>query len=148
MTVKVRTVACTALLLLFSGISVFASNTPLRLLIKPVSDRVQSIRFQTGVEETDRWTLVPASNPALVLEAFDSNKDRLFVQQSQDNQVWSSSYEYQYNPVDKSWSIVPLKVTIKPVSYRIQSIRFQTGADETDIWTEVPASNPALVLEE
>ncbi|MDD3457687.1 MAG: hypothetical protein PHF04_12175, partial [Sphaerochaeta sp.] len=148
MTVKVRTVACTALLLLFSGISVFASNTPLRLLIKPVSDRVQSIRFQTGAEETDRWALVPASNPLLVLEAFDSSKDRLFVQQSLDKQSWSSSYEYQYDSSTKSWKITPLRVVIKPVSNRIQSIRFQTGADETDIWTEVSASNTTLVLEE
>jgi acetone carboxylase gamma subunit len=147
MTVKVRTVACTALLLLFSGISVFASNTPLRLLIKPVSDRVQSIRFQTGVDETDIWTEVSASNTTLVLDTFDSNKDRLFVQQSQDNQVWSSSYEYQYDSSTKSWKITPLRVVIKPVSNRIQSIRFQTGADETDIWTEVSASNTTLVLE-
>jgi len=107
MTVKVRTVACTALLLLFSGISVFASNTPLRLLIKPVSDRVQSIRFQTGVDETDIWTEVSASNTNLVLDTFDSNKDRLFVQQSQDNQVWSSSYEYRYSPSDKRWTVTP-----------------------------------------
>jgi len=147
MTVKVRTVACTALLLLFSGISVFASNTPLRLLIKPVSDRVQSIRFQTGAEATNTWTEVPASNPALVLEEFDSNQDKLFVQQSLNKQSWSSSYEYQYDSSTKSWKITPLRVVIKPVSNRIQSIRFQTGADETDIWTEVSASNPALVLE-
>ncbi|SMP40797.1 hypothetical protein SAMN06298221_101444 [Sphaerochaeta associata] len=147
MTVKVRTVACTALLLVFSGISVFASNTPLRLLIKPVSDRVQSIRFQTGVEETDIWTEVSASNPALVLETFDSNKDRLFVQQSQDNQVWSSSYEYQYDSSTKSWKITPLRVVIKPASDKIQAIRFQTGVEETDKWALVPASNPTLVLE-
>lgn len=144
---RVRTATCTALLLLLSTVSLWASSIPLRVVIKPASTRVQAIRYQTGAEATDTWTEMDASNSVLELESFDSTQDRLFVQQSEDRLSWNSSYEYQYNASDKSWTIPPIRVLIKPTSERIQAIRYQTGAGATGTWIEIDASNPVLVLE-
>lgn len=104
----VRTAACTALLFLLSTVSLCASSTPLRVVIRPTSQKVQAIRYQAGTEVTNTWTGLDTSNPVLVLEAFDSNRDRLFVQQSQDSQSWGPSYEYKYNPSSRSWTVSPI----------------------------------------
>lgn len=107
MAFRVRTAACTVLLLLLSTALAFASSTSLRIVIRPASDRVQAIRYQVGNDASHPWTEVHASNPVMVLDAFNSAQDRLFVQQTQDNQSWSEIYEYQYKSEDKSWTITP-----------------------------------------
>jgi hypothetical protein len=40
-----------------------------------------------------------------VLEGFDSAKDVLYVQQSEDRITWSDSYLYKYNPTAKAWEV-------------------------------------------
>lgn len=147
MAFKVRTAACTALLLLLSTVSLCAESTSLQVVIKPASASVQAIRYQTGIEPTNTWMEMDASNPVLVLESFDSTQDSLFVQQSVDKLSWNYSYEYKYNPSDKRWTIPPIRIVIRPTSEKVRSIRFQTGAEATDTWAEMDASNPILVLE-
>lgn len=115
MAFRVRTLACTALLFFLTTISLSASSNPLQAVIKPTTSRVQFIRFQIGTEAIHPWTEVDASNPILVLDAFDSAKDILYIQQSEDKQSWSSSYEYRYDPSDKIWILSPSKAVKKDI---------------------------------
>jgi len=104
MTINVRMAACTALLVFFSSLSVFASSSPVRIMIKPASGQVVAIRYQTGTQARGAWIEVDAAHPILLLEAFDSEEDILFVQQKEKNQDWSRSYEYRYDTKTNSWN--------------------------------------------
>jgi len=112
MVFRIRTTACTILLLLLSvsTVAVFASNTPLRVVVKPTSVFVQAIRYQTGTKSEGAWIEMDASSPVVVLESFDSSQDKLFVQESEDFQNWSICYEYQYNPSAHVWAYAPIEV--------------------------------------
>lgn len=105
MKLNVRTAACTALLLLVSTLSVFASASPLGIVIKPSSEQVQAIRYQTGNSEQGPWLKADPANPVLELNAFDIAKDKLFVQQSEDLKQWTDSYIYQYNQKTDTWDV-------------------------------------------
>ena len=105
MVLNVRTATCTALLLLLSTLSVFASSSPVRIMIKPASEQVVAIRYQTGTKAKGPWKEVDADHPILSLEAFDSVQDVLFVQQKEPGKDWSRSYEYRYDTKTNSWDV-------------------------------------------
>lgn len=106
MVLNVRTATCTALMLLLSTLSVFASPVPVRIMITPTSDEVVAIRYQSGTNEQESWIEVDASHPYISLETFDSTQEVLFVQQKEPTKDWSRSYEYQHDPVSRTWSLV------------------------------------------
>lgn len=105
MVLNVRTATCTALLLLLSTLSVFASPVPVRIMIKPASEQVAAIRYQTGTKTKGSWKEVDADHPILSLEAFDSTQEVLFVQQKEPGRDWSRSYEYRYDTKTNSWDV-------------------------------------------
>jgi len=109
MVFRIRTTACTILLILLSvsTMTVFASNIPLRVVVKPTSLLVQAIRYQTGTKSEGPWIEMDASSPIVVLESFDNSQDKLFVQESEDLQNWSTCYEYRYNPSANVWAFAP-----------------------------------------
>lgn len=105
MVLNVRTATCTALLLLLSTLSVFASPVPVRIMIKPASEQVVAIRYQSGTKAKGPWKEVDADHPILSLEAFDSTQEVLFVQQKEPGRDWSRSYEYRYDTKTNSWDV-------------------------------------------
>lgn len=105
MVLNVRTATCTALLLLLSTLSVFASPVPVRIMIKPASEQVAAIRYQSGTKAKGPWKEVDADHPILSLEAFDSTQEVLFVQQKEPGRDWSRSYEYRYDTKTNSWDV-------------------------------------------
>ncbi|ADY14310.1 hypothetical protein [Sphaerochaeta globosa] len=105
MKLSVRTAVCTALLLLASSLSIYASASPLPIVIKPTSEQVVAIRYQTGHKAKGPWKEVNADHPILSLQAFDSIQDVLFVQQKEPNKGWSRSYEYRYDEQTNSWDV-------------------------------------------
>ena len=105
MVLNVRTATCTALLLLLSTLSVFASPVPVRIMIKPASEQVAAIRYQSGTKAKGPWKEVDADHPILSLEAFDSTQEVLFVQQKEPGRDWSRSYEYRYDELTNSWDV-------------------------------------------
>ncbi len=106
MTINVRMAVCTALLVFFSSLSVFASSSPVRIMIKPASGQVVAIRYQTGTQARGAWIEVDAAHPVLLLEAFDSEEDILFVQQKEKDRDWGRSYEYRYDSASQTWAQV------------------------------------------
>ncbi|HCS36714.1 MAG TPA: hypothetical protein DIW48_08555 [Sphaerochaeta sp.] len=102
---RFRTSACLGLLLLMSSLSIFGSGNPTYLLVKPTTETVQAIRYQSGTLPTGPWIEMDMSIPTLVLQEFDSLHDRLYIQQSEDKLSWSSSYEYRYDPATEAWTI-------------------------------------------
>ncbi|MDD2395746.1 MAG: hypothetical protein PHG12_08415, partial [Sphaerochaeta sp.] len=105
MVLNVRTATCTALLLLLSTLSVFASSSPVRIMIKPASEQVAAIRYQSGTKAKGTWKEVDADHPILSLEAFDSTQEVLFIQQKEPGRDWSRSYEYRYDKLTNSWDV-------------------------------------------
>lgn len=105
MVLNVRTATCTALMLLLSTLSVFASSSPVRIMIKPASEQVAAIRYQSGTKAKGPWKEVDADHPILSLEAFDSTQEVLFVQQKEPGRDWSRSYEYRYDTKTNSWDV-------------------------------------------
>lgn len=101
----VRTATCTALLLLLSTLSVFASSSPVRVVIKPSSEKVEAIRYRTGSTDKGHWQQMDPANLILELNAFDKATDRLFVQQKETGQDWSRSYEYRYETQINRWNV-------------------------------------------
>ncbi|WP_321301826.1 hypothetical protein [uncultured Sphaerochaeta sp.] len=104
---RVRTITCTVLLFLLSCLSVYASNSAVRVEIIPSESEYVFFRYQTGEAEKDVWVDVELSSPVQILEHFDSTQDRLFIQQSKDAQNWSRSYAYRYIPEERIWEIIP-----------------------------------------
>lgn len=127
---RVRTLACTAILFFVSALSVFASSDSLRVVVTPVSNQVVAIRYQTGTKEKGTWKEVEAKHPTLLLEAFNSERDILFVQQKETNKNWSRSYTYRYNTQTNSWEVT-LPTVKKPLFIDSMDIRpyalFPTG---------------------
>ncbi|HKM07604.1 MAG TPA: hypothetical protein VJ869_11505 [Sphaerochaeta sp.] len=153
MAIHFRTATCTTLLFFLSTLSVFASSSPVRIMIKPASEQVVAIRYQTGTKETETWKDIEPANPILVLEAFDSEQDTLFVQQKETNKDWTRSYKYQYNSQSKSWevtlptSVTTLRVMVSPISDKVVAIRYHAGRKEKGTWKDIEPANPILVLE-
>lgn len=96
---------CIGLLLLVSAAYISASDIPISILIKPAAETVKAFRYQTGIEPGDLWISVDIPSPALILEGFDSSRDVLYIQQSEDLLKWSDSYEYRYNPTVNAWTV-------------------------------------------
>ncbi len=92
-------------MLLLSTLSVFASSSPVRIMIKPASEQVAAIRYQSGTKAKGPWKEVDADQPILSLEAFDSAREVLFVQQKEPGRDWSRSYEYRYDTKTNSWDV-------------------------------------------
>ncbi|MDD3057500.1 MAG: hypothetical protein PHO72_04235 [Sphaerochaeta sp.] len=149
---RVRTGACTAILLFLSVVSLSAANTPLRVVVQPTSDRVQAIRYQTGVWPDSLWTERGVFPTPISLEGFDSSQQALFVQQTVDGTNWGKTYAYRYDAKTHTWEISlavhkPLNIQVKPVSKTVKAFRYQTGPTPSGSWTEVDSSHSVLALD-
>lgn len=102
---RIRTIACSAILLFLSVVSIFAGSTPLRVVIQPTSDRVQAIRYQTGIWPDRFWTEADVPLTPISLEGFDSFAQALFVQQTVDLANWGETYAYRYDSSTNTWGI-------------------------------------------
>ncbi len=87
------------------AVHIFAAGNPVSIQIKQADETVRTFRYQTGVQPGDSWIAVDSTSPVLVLEGFDSSKDVLYIQQSEDLVTWSDSYEYRYNPTANTWDV-------------------------------------------
>ncbi len=92
-------------LILLCAAKIFASGDPISIQITPMTESVKTVRYQTGIEPKNSWTVLGIPAPVLALEEFDSSKDVLYIQQSEDALTWSDSYEYRYDPAAKAWEI-------------------------------------------
>jgi hypothetical protein len=108
-----RTAVCTVLILLFAAVLSFASSPSLKMVIRPVSDNVRFLRYQTGSEVQPHWSEVEVHGSPILLEDFDVTRDRLFVQQSEDLSSWSEIYTYTYDSGSGVWVLCrePVKST-------------------------------------
>ena len=102
---NVRKSGCIFLFFLISAAYGFAAENPLGVLIKPTSESVKAFRYQSGPNSNGLWTEVDISLPVIVLEGFDSSKDVLYVQQTEDHVAWSDSYRCKYNPTKDAWDV-------------------------------------------
>ena len=149
---RVRTGACTAILLFLSVVSLSAANTPLRVVVHPTSDRVQAIRYQAGVWPDSLWTEMGVFPMPISLEGFDSSRQALFVQQTVDGTNWGRTYAYRYNANTHTWGISlavhkPLYIPVKPISKTVKAFRYQTGPTPSSSWNEVDSSHSVLALD-
>lgn len=149
---RVRTGACTAILLFLSVVSLSAANTPLRVVVHPTSDRVQAIRYQAGVWPDSLWTEMGVFPMPISLEGFDSSRQALFVQQTVDGTNWGRTYAYRYNANTHTWGISlavhkPLYIQVKPISKTVKAFRYQTGPTPSSSWNEVDSSHSVLALD-
>lgn len=115
----VRTATCIAILLLSTTVSVFASSSPIRMLIQPGSEQVVTFRYQTGTKAKGIWKEVDATHSTQMLEDFDSDKEFLFIQQKETDQDWGRTYKYHYDIQTHSW----LPVIKKPLFIDSMDIR-------------------------
>ena len=128
------------LLLFVSVVSVFASDTPVRIQIRPASDSIQQIRYQRGTLPTGAWKSIPLSGETLVLHGFAGETEYLFVQQAEAEEDWGELYAYRYDTEKKSWSITSfppkkdLRFSIRASEGTEQNIRYQHGAVPTETW--------------
>ncbi|HKM33247.1 MAG TPA: hypothetical protein VJY54_00690 [Lachnospiraceae bacterium] len=86
-----------------------------RFRIKPTDGAIEMLRFQYGKNEDQSWKTADSSYP-LVIEAFDSGKEFLFVQQAALGKEWSSTYTYQYDYLQERWSLFVPKEETKNVN--------------------------------
>jgi hypothetical protein len=100
---RVRPLACTAVLLFVSALSLFAASASIRVEVTPASDQIAAIRYQAGLDENGTWTELKADHPSFLLKDFDSELDTLFVQLKEASKPWSSTYMYKYSSRTKSW---------------------------------------------
>ncbi len=152
MMLRVRTGACIAILLFLSVVSLSAETTPLRVVIQPTSNRVQAIRYQTGIWPDRFWTEADVPLTPISLEGFDSFAQALFVQQTVDLANWGETYAYRYDASTHTWGISlavhkPLHIQVRPVSKTVRAFRYQTGPTPSGSWTEVDMSHSVLALD-
>jgi hypothetical protein len=102
---RLRKLVCLCLLFCVSVAYGFASGNQLSILIKPTSESIKMFRYQSGQNSDGLWTEADISLPSIILEGFDSAKDVLYVQQTNDLATWSDSYLYKYDPTAGVWGI-------------------------------------------
>ncbi len=130
----------------------FASEQPVKILIKQASETILEIRYQTGQMPDKTWNRTFLSGDPLVLQDFESETEFLFVQQAESDKSWSEMYVYQYDKQNKSWS----RADFPPkglVRFKINSsgesnlqIRYQSGTIPTMSW-KMADSSASLSIE-
>jgi len=86
-----------------------------RFSIRPTDASNQMIRYQYGKEPNQAWK-TSDSSATLIIEAFDSGKEFLFVQQAVAEDTWSDTYTYQYDYLQGRWSLFVPKQEPKQMS--------------------------------
>ena len=131
---RVRPLACTAVLLFVSALSLFAASASIRVEVTPASDQIVAIRYQAGLDENGTWTELKTDHPSFLLEDFDSELDTLFVQLKEASKDWSSTAKYRYNPRTSSWvEMLPSDkkaVFIESMDFRPYAL-FPAGSNST-----------------
>ena len=100
----------------------FPTKNFLTFRIKGANTIGQMFRYQYGTEPNKPWQIVDASGYLQVIEASESEREFLFVQQSYKQEAWSNSYVYQYDNETNSWNfasyppIAGILVDAKPAS--------------------------------
>ena len=105
---RVRPLVYIGFLLLVSVSQVFASAPPVSIQIQTTSETIQDVRYQIGSIPGKSWKRVPTGGTPLVLEGFDSNTEYLFIQQSENENVWGKILAYQYDQKGNVWNLVTL----------------------------------------
>lgn len=102
----------------------FPPKGPVRFHIKASSGPVQMLRYQHGSEPGRSWVVSDDPASALLIEEFDSANEFLFVQQTENNDDWGTMFTYQYDYLQKSWSLY----TPKPESRHPSNQSFDVKA--------------------
>jgi hypothetical protein len=97
------------------SLAAFPPKGFVRFNIKPSDASYQIIRYQYGTTPDSLWVISDGFS-ALSIEAFDSGKEFLFVQQSGVQKEWSDTYAYQYDYFQGSWSLFVPKQETKQIS--------------------------------
>ena len=146
MSKKVRLLVCIVVFLV-SVVPVFSSEKSVSILIRPASETIQAIRYQSGTMPDKPWKSALLSGTTLVLKDFESETEFLFVQQSQDGDTWSELYAYQYDEQDNIWSVAEyppkgfVRFNIKVSDGVSSMIRYQYGKQPDQAWKTSDSSS-------
>ncbi|MDY0287782.1 MAG: hypothetical protein RBR15_03030 [Sphaerochaeta sp.] len=142
-----RTCSLVSLIIIVASISsAFASENPVRIQIRPASEAIEQIRYQSGTLPDKGWKSAPLDAAPLLLEGFDSEGEFLFVQQAEAGQAWGELYAYQYDRDKDRWTLATfppkgsVRFSIKPVDGDLRTIRYQYGREPDENW-QVGASS-------
>jgi hypothetical protein len=147
---KVRVVLCIVVFFV-SMASVFASEKNVNIQIRPASESIRAIRYQSGTTPGNPWESSPLSGTTLALEEFDPDTEFLFVQQSQDGIAWGELYAYRYDRQGRSWSASEyppkgfVRFSIKGSDGATQMIRYQYGRKPDQAWKTSDSSTPIVI---
>lgn len=93
------------LVMIFTMASAFSSENSVRIQIRPASEAIQQIRYQSGIQPGKSWKDAPLEVVPLVLEGFASETEFMFAQQAIADGPWSDIFTYQYDPGSNTWSL-------------------------------------------
>ena len=120
--------------------SLFASEKPVRIQIRPASEAIEQIRYQSGTLPDKGWKSAPLDALPLLLEGFDSGREFLFVQQAEAGQAWGELYAYQYDRDKDRWTLATfppkgsVRFSIKAADGAERTIRYQYGVEPDESW--------------
>ncbi|HKL58144.1 MAG TPA: hypothetical protein VJ854_07065 [Sphaerochaeta sp.] len=97
------------------SVAAFPPKGFVRFNINASDETNRMIRYQYGRQPTQAWRIADSSTP-IIIEAFDSGKEFLFVQQAVTEEVWSDTYAYQYDYLQEGWSLVAFEQEKEKIS--------------------------------
>lgn len=112
-------------------------------------EQVVAYRYQLDGEDSDNWTVVDASVLQYTVGPLDRSKQySLFLQQSYDGEIWSTSSVLVYDPPQEPEIEEPVGIK-DPISItwewdkndeQVVAYRYQVDGEKSDNWTVVDAS--------